>query len=62
MKSRASRSDAKRDSRETDLPKHGTPVLLSGDGLLGAYQVGIWLVSTQTLLASAADFSARHPL
>ena len=24
-----------------------------GDGLLGSYQVGIWLVSTQTLLASA---------
>jgi hypothetical protein len=28
-------------------------VLNPPDGLLGAYQVGIWLVSTQTLLASA---------
>src|SRR5688572_8412866 len=29
------------------------PTCGSPDGLLGSYQVGIWLVSTQTLLASA---------
>ena len=28
-------------------------ILAPADGLLGSYQVGIWLVSTQTLLASA---------